>query len=249
MTRSNMLDRTIMGLLIVALGVMFLLDTTSALGADTKVFGTYWPVLLIGWGLSGIISSGFRFRLWPTTVLIIGVVSLLSNLNLWSWNVGQLWPVILVIVGLALAFNWRGRGTRGSGWFARRKTRDTGQETGNGEVRASHIFGGGKERVTSQDFTGGELSAIFGGMEIDLREAGFAGGKATIDATVLCGGIEFRVPKNWTVNLQVTTLLGGTENRHQQPSPEDSLGELTITGTVVCGGIEVKDSRKSNYPK
>ncbi|MFQ6031126.1 MAG: hypothetical protein ACE5Q6_26990, partial [Dehalococcoidia bacterium] len=108
-------------------------------------------------------------------------------------------------------------------------------------LRASHILGGGQERITSQDFQGGEISAILGGMELDLREAGLHEGRATLDATVVCGGLELRVPKEWRVNLQTTTLLGGTENRHQQPPPEESTGELTITGTVVCGGIEIRD--------
>jgi predicted membrane protein len=95
--------------------------------------------------------------------------------------------------------------------------------------------------VTSQDFQGGEVAAIFGGMELDLRDAGLAGGRAVIDATVICGGIEVRVPKDWRVNIQTTTLFGGTESKRSQPGPEDARGELTITGTVLCGGIEVKD--------
>jgi predicted membrane protein len=78
-------------------------------------------------------------------------------------------------------------------------------------------------------------------MELDLRDAGLAGGRAVIDATVICGGLEVRVPKDWRVNIQATTLFGGTENKRSQPSPEDARGELTITGTVLCGGIEVKD--------
>jgi hypothetical protein len=49
------------------------------------------------------------------------------------------------------------------------------------------------------------------------------------------------VPKSWRVNLQTTTLLGGTESRHPQPTIEDCTGELTITGTVVCGGIDIRD--------
>jgi predicted membrane protein len=95
--------------------------------------------------------------------------------------------------------------------------------------------------VTSQDFQGGEVSAIFGGMELDLRDAGLAGGTAIIDATVVCGGIELRVPRDWRVNIQTTTLLGGVENKRSQPNASDVKGELTITGAVLCGGIEVKD--------
>ena len=68
-----------------------------------------------------------------------------------------------------------------------------------------------------------------------------ATGTDRLICTVVCGGIELRVPKDWRVNIQTTTLLGGTENKHRQPSDADAKGQLTITGTVVCGGIEVKD--------
>jgi predicted membrane protein len=261
MPSARLSDRSVIGLLLVALGIMFLLDTTDALGPGVNVVGTYWPALLIAWGVFGFIASRFVLRLWFVIVLIVGIVFLLSNLNLWTWNAGQLWPVILVVVGLALLFGGRAVRRGGRRWWRRRvggspERRGRGgwgprqvidasgsrRHTGfSGEFRSSHVFGGGREQVTSQGFQGGEVSAIFGGMELDLRGAGLGGGIAVIDATVICGGIDVRVPKDWRVNIQTTALFGGTENKRSQPSPEDARGELTITGTVLCGGIEVKD--------
>jgi hypothetical protein len=261
MPSARLSDRSVIGLLLVALGIMFLLDTTNALGPGTSIVGTYWPALLIAWGLWGFIASGFVLRLWSVVVLIIGVIFLLSNLRLWSWDAGQLWPIALVVIGLVLLFGgrairrggrrWWGRRVgeapagRGSGGWVPPQVIDTGgsrtRTRSSGEFRSSHVFGGGREQVTSQDFQGGEVAAIFGGMELDLRDAGLARGRAVIDATVICGGIEVRVPKDWRVNIQTTTLFGGTENKRSQPGPEDARGELTITGTVLCGGIEVKD--------
>jgi hypothetical protein len=46
-----MANRIFCGLLLVALGIMFLLDTTGLAGEETEVVGTYWPALLIGWGV------------------------------------------------------------------------------------------------------------------------------------------------------------------------------------------------------
>ena len=100
-------SRTLIGLILVALGIMFLLDSTHAFGPDTRIVSTYWPVLLIAWGLWGLVSSRFRWVLWPVAILAIGVVLLLSKLQVWAWSAGQLWPVILVIIGLALLFRWR----------------------------------------------------------------------------------------------------------------------------------------------
>lgn len=249
MRGSRISDRSVIGLLLVALGVMFLIDTTGVWGRDISIVGTYWPALLIAWAAWGFITSGFVLRLWLVVVGGVGVIFLLSNLNVWALDAGQLWPVALVAVGLMMLFGrqMRRRGKRGGGRSSRRnqesvtigETRDR-SNTGS-EVRASHIFGGGKERVTSQAFQGGEISAVFGGMELDLREAGLAGGEAVLDANIVCGGIELRVPRDWRVNIQATTLFGGVEDKRSQPNDSDAKGELTITGTILCGGIEVKD--------
>jgi predicted membrane protein len=237
MRYSIISDRAIIGLLVVALGIMLLLDTTDVFGRNTAVLSTYWPALVIAWGLWGLMS--FRSVLWHVAVLVIGVVFLLTNLNVWTLNIGQLWPIVLVAIGLTLLFSWRVR-WRHPNTSAQRPLGPLARRTDAG-WKVTRIFSGGEETVTSQEFEGGEVTAIFGGVELDLREAELAQGKATIDATVICGGMELTVPKDWRVNIQATPILGGTENRHRQPSPGEAKGELTILGTVVCGGIEVKD--------
>lgn len=242
------MDRKFIALLLIVLGTLFLLDTTNAFGVDVDILGTYWPALLIVLGLWGLVrqgtprlrvgSGGRQFTLWPIILLAVGVVFLLTNLSVWDLDIGQLWPVILVIVGLVLLLNWRGRPR------SRRRDRrqdSPGREAINGGWEVSHVFSGGQEEITSQEFSGGEVSAVFGGVELDLHGAGLAEGKATIDATAIFGGIKLRVPQDWRVNIQTTTIFGGTETKHRQPGLEESTGELTITGTVVFGGIEVSD--------
>jgi predicted membrane protein len=242
-------DRKFIALLLIALGTLFLLDTTNAFGVDVDILGTYWPALLIVLGLWGLVRQGIprlwagygwerRFTLWPIILLAIGVVFLLTNLSVWDLDIGQLWPVILVAVGLVLLLNRQGRPR------SRRRDRrqdSPGPEAINGGWEVAHVFSGGQEEITSQEFSGGEVSAVFGRVELDLRRAGLAEGKATIDATAVFGGIELRVPRDWRVNIQTTTVFGGTENKHRQPSLEESTGELTITGSVLFGELKVQD--------
>jgi predicted membrane protein len=253
-------DRLVIGLLLVALGVMFLLDTTNALGPEVAVVGTYWPALLIAWALWGMVGRGLALRLGFLLVLLVGVIFLLSNLGVWEWGIGELWPLLLVMVGLLLLFGNRLGRRRRRRWrrnhsnvasevvdaVRARRAESQSRNAGSGggpslDFRASHVFGGGKEQVPSQDFQGGEVSAIFGGMELDLRDAGLAEDGAVLDLTVVCGGIELRVPRDWKLNVQVTTLFGGVDNKRSEPRPAEATGELTITGSVVCGGVEIKD--------
>ena len=246
---SSSLTRYLIGILLVALGVLLLLDNTTVFGVDWSLFATYWPVLLIVWGLWWLFSGGLRFRIWPIILILVGVGFQLSELGLWQWNVSQLWPAIIVIVGLYLLLGRRGR--RG---FRRRRNANSPVASGSsarpgGRSSVSsgstwngvHVFGGVQDRVTAQDFRGGEAVAVFGGIDLDLREAALAEGRADLEVTAIFGGVQLRVPPGWRVNLRNVTLLGGTEQSRQQPAPEDTTGELTITGTVMFGGLEITD--------
>ena len=103
------------------------------------------------------------------------------------------------------------------------------------------MFSGGTERVTSQKYRGGSVSAICGGLELDLKEARLGDDQVTLEMTVLCGGMEIKIPRDRMVHMQPRVILGGTELQRSQPKNEDASGELIITGTVICGGIEIKD--------
>ena len=234
-------NRIFFGLLLVALGIMFLLDTTGLAGEGTDVVGTYWPALLIAWGVWGILRSGFRLRLGSLIILALGVFFLLSNLSLWAWDVGQLWPLLLVLLGLVII----GRLGRPSRWMRRRIGRrrsGSARETVVAHVSSgSYVFSGGRERVTSQEYRGGAVSAICGGLELDLREARLGDDQVTLEVRVVCGGMEIKVPKDWMVHLQPSVVLGGAELQRRQPKFEDASGELVITGRVICGGVEVKN--------
>jgi len=88
-------------------------------------------------------------------------------------------------------------------------------------------------------FRGGDLTAVMGGCEIDLRQAAI-NGDATIDVFAVWGGIEIRVPENWTVAFHVTPILGGVEDK-TRPSLGSTAHRLTIRGVVVMGAVEVKN--------
>ncbi|MCH7852534.1 MAG: hypothetical protein IIC41_07110 [Candidatus Marinimicrobia bacterium] len=220
---------------------MFLLDTTGLAGEDTEVFRTYWPALLIGWGGWGILRKGFRLGLGSLIILALGVFLLLSNLRLWTWDVGQLWPVLLVLLGLAII----GRRGRPGRWLrrriVRRGTASVSETVSGSDSGSSYVFSGGRERVTSQEYRGGTVSAICGGLELDLREARLGNSQVTLAVTVVCGGMEIKVPKDWMVHLQPSVALGSAELQRRQPKMEDASGEFIITGTVICGGVEVKN--------
>jgi len=107
-------------------------------------------------------------------------------------------------------------------------------------LSATAILGGVKRVNNSQDFRGGDATAIMGGCEIDLRPASITPNhEPVLEVFAMWGGIEIRVPPDWTVISKVDPILGGFEDKTMPPKDESK--RFVVRGSVVMGGIEVKN--------
>ena len=104
------------------------------------------------------------------------------------------------------------------------------------------IFGGGTKIVTSDNFRGGNVTAVFGGSEIILKGCKLAEGTSSIDILAVFGGTTIVVPNDWNVVMNVTSIFGGFSNKSvKDPSSfVDQSKTLIIKGLVVFGGGELK---------
>ncbi len=83
--------------------------------------------------------------------------------------------------------------------------------------------------------------AVFGGAELDYRDAVLPGPEIVLDATAVLGGVEIIVPPEMRVVDNGTAILGGREitgDAAEAVGPDSPL--LRIEGICVLGGIEVK---------
>ena len=78
-----------------------------------------------------------------------------------------------------------------------------------------------------------------GGVQLDLRDAKMQQEEAVIDVFAAMGGVEIRVPGQWTVINQCTPVLGGYEDKTSVSS--ESNQRVIIRGNVFLGGLEVKN--------
>jgi hypothetical protein len=182
-------------------------------------------------------------RRWiPAIVLIgIGVMFLLDNLKILSvYEVLKFWPVMLIALGLYLLIDrtvWHaGMGRCSLDEYA-------GASAGGYRLRESAVFGGGKRRISSQDFTGGKIEAVFGGYEVDLRDASMRGEVAVIDVDVVFGGTELRIPETWSAVVQGIGVFGAFADNTRQPDPSRTPNpkRLIVKGSAVFGGVDVKN--------
>ncbi len=128
-------------------------------------------------------------------------------------------------------------------WLVMRKARPSGDRAISDADAIDHwvIFGGVEETITSQRFTGGNATVVFGGAEIDLRKAALAEGDVTLNLSAIFGGIDIKVPENWQILVDGTAILGGVEDKtgaRATDSPEDQP-RLKIRAVAIFGGVEV----------
>lgn len=102
------------------------------------------------------------------------------------------------------------------------------------------IFGSVQKRVLSKNFRGGKASAVFGGTEIDLSQADMTE-EAFLNIDVAFGGIKLIVPPHWDVQINVSQVFAGTEDKRFYPQTNiDPTKVLVIRGSMVFGGLEIK---------
>jgi predicted membrane protein len=216
--------RVFAGLVLVALGIGFLLQNVTDFDIN---WGDVWPVILIVLGVISLPSS----RWVGVLLVLVGAAFLADNLDIINIDVEDyLWPLILVAVGVLILFGGRSR---------RRSHKSAPSESPSTDtLDASALFGSTDQQITSQQFKGGKVSAVFGSVELDLRGAALAGGEATLNIETVLGSAELLVPNDWTVNVQASETLGSVKIKRSQPS--SPAATLTVTGSCTLGSITVR---------
>lgn len=80
--------------------------------------------------------------------------------------------------------------------------------------------------------------AVFGAVQLDLRDVEWVEVQAVIECTVVFGSIVIIVPSGVSVNCKGVGILGSFVKRNKT-KPSNANYRLTISGTAVFGSIEV----------
>jgi predicted membrane protein len=218
------------GAIILAVGIIFLLDSLGFVRA--RQFLQFWPMILVLLGASKL--ARHDSRLWGAVLLLFGVFLELSNLGVGRFTWAQFWPTLLIIAGLMAMW---------SALKARRLIVQNTQADLTNTLDESTIFGGIEKRLNGREFRGGRLQALFGGIELDLRDAEMAENEAVIYANAIFGGIEVRVPETWYVTARGQGVFGGFSDstRYAAPAEPEKSRTLIVFGTSLFGGVEIRN--------
>jgi hypothetical protein len=228
--------------LMIGAGVLLFLDNIGLFHFHD--IWRYWPVALIAIGVSKLFETrGTGGVVWAAMWIVVGTAFLLDNLDIWhaSWNI--IWPLGLIAFGVLMLVNALER---------RRPPEDpacvktySGDASSDNILRAWATFSGLKRRLDTQNFQGGEMLAVFGGIEVDLRRANIAptDKEVVIDANATFGGIDIKVPDTWLVVARGQGIFGGYEDKTIPPKSQEGVAppKLVITGFAVFGGISIEN--------
>jgi predicted membrane protein len=230
----NPATQMIVGLFVIGLGMLFLLDNLGWLDLDLRIHVV--PTVLIAVGIlkvmqtrsqSGVVVGG--------ALIVVGALFMLKSLGFLSIDWRTLWP--LLIIGAGVAVVAKSATSRKQIEHGEPSLDKAGNES---QVNITAVMSGYKNRNTSQDFRGGEITAIMGGSDLDLRQASI-NGDAVLNVFAFCGGITIKVPIDWTVIMEGTPIMGGFEEKTVPPAAGGTGKRLILRGYVIMGGVEVRN--------
>jgi predicted membrane protein len=226
----------VVGTVLIAVGVLTALDRTGVVAWSHQ--RNLWPLILIAIGLAQLTYSydarprrGFALTLVGTWLLLyeLGVMSLENS-----------WPLLVVVIGIAIAWDgWApGRALSQEERMLRERRRgelmplmmiglvaaallvgDRGRVMVQGmsttsETRVMAVLGGNRHVSYARPFRGADITTFMGGAVLDLRNTTLEPGQeVTIDVFTMMGGSTLYVPRNWVVDTRALAVLGGVEDR------------------------------------
>jgi predicted membrane protein len=230
----------LIGLLLIVLGAVWVLNNTHVIDFEIK---EWWPLILIVIGLVHLINRR-RFFVFSGWLLIgLGVVFLLAENGVVHWHeVWKYWPVILILVGLSIIF--QGIKFRKHREHDYSKDEDVGPDeapsSDEDRLHESSIFGGWSKRFTAKSFRGGNISVVFGGLEIDLREAKLSEKGGVLDISAVFGGVDLRIPDSWVIEDRSSAIFGGVD--YKCSNTRSNTGKrLIINASAIFGGVDIKN--------
>ncbi len=245
--RSRTNRGVIPGIILVIIGALFLLDNLNYLYFDFPHIIFSFPMIFIIIGILIIANSDKKAI--GIILLIVGVLWMLPRIFPWiAMNGGIIFSVIIIALGIYILSKRRTH-------YSYKNQKDynsTGMSTEGSEKQyfsASmdklddvSIFGGGQKFIISNNFQGGNVTAIFGGSELDLTRSKLAPGEHVLEVVAIFGGTTLIVPKEWNVVIDVLPLFGGFSHKGLRSpnivtNPESTL---VIKGVVIFGGGEIK---------
>lgn len=236
MNCNNKSSTVFFALLVIAAGVLFLLNGLDLIPRDVANVLITWQMLLIVIGLFNLFSR--QHRTMGIILLLIGGFFLAGkfyDLHVSFWQV--LWPTILIVIGVSILSAHLRKPK-----YADEEGKLPPTDTDADFIDEVSVFSGSEKTITSKNFRGGKITNIFGGSEINLMHSELSEGRNELEVLYIFGGSSIIVPSDWDVQVDVTAIFGGFSDKRHKANPlvKDSKKRLFVKGMAIFGGGEIK---------
>jgi predicted membrane protein len=232
---STQRRRALIGLIFIAIGVFLMMRVFNVFPFHIPYYFFSWKMILIALGIIFMISEKNK----PTGIILFVIGSIFLARDIFSKDLSSILeiaiPTILVIAGISLLFPKK--------YFRKYDPVLSVSEDSANILEDVNIFSGGNKFVTSEAFRGGQVTCIFGGAEVNFKNASLAPGENVLDVTCIFGGCTLYVPEDWTVRMDATAVFGGFSDERSKGNPHlvtDPTKVLIVKGVVIFGGGEIK---------
>jgi predicted membrane protein len=234
MKNNNPQQRFILGAFIILIGALALVDNLQFF--NTREIIQFWPAVFIVLGAMKLSQANGRSGyIIGGALVLVGTSMILNRLGIVSIRFRDWWPLLLIGGGLLVIFKDKTSKLIGS---CEASNPTSSKSNLDSTIDIVAIMSGNQGNVASQDFRGGEITAVMGGVELDLRNATIQT-EAVLNIFAFWGGITLKIPADWTVVNNGIAFLGGIDD---QSVPSMSANKrLIITGTALMGGVEIKN--------
>ena len=221
------------GTLLLLTGLFYLLYNFNALPFIVPPYVFSWQMAVILTGVYFLYKSFFKGML----VIVVGTYFILPLTGMIQpIEIEKMWPALLILLGVLILF--------GSGFKKKNKKNITSMKTSVNEelFEITTIMGGDSRQLSSYDFKGGKITAIMGGVELDMTNCYLSKEGCIIDLSVIMGGISLKISREWNIKSEITPIMSGIEDEDQYSNNVhiDPAATIILRGSVVMGGIEIK---------
>ena len=228
----------IWGIAIIALGIIFGGNALGLFNLDI-FFDGWWTLFIIIPSVVSLITD--KDKIMSLGFIAVGVILLLAAQDVFSYDVA--WKVILAVFLVAAGLSIIIKSIFHSK-NDQEVAKKVAEATKDGKTMDSQFaaFSGSDRVYKDEVFAGSNVSAIFGGVNLDLRNAKFEK-DTVIKAFALFGGIDIKVPEDVKVKLKSGFIFGGISDDRKSAS-EKGKYTIYIDAAGGFGGVTITDKAK-----
>ena len=195
-------------------------------------FDGWWTLFIIIPCFIGLFKE--REKTGNIIGILIGIALLLCCQDILNFD--MIWklafPLILIIIGISFIFKDT------FDYKLRKEIKKLNEKKVNSDEYCA-TFSGQNLKFDGEKFTGTNLTAVFGGIKCDLKNA-IIENDVVINCSSIFGGIEIYVPDNIKVKIKSSSIFGGVDEKKKNIVENNGGYTIYINATCIFGGVDIK---------